>query len=679
VQRLRDPNKAWQEPVAPRPTRLAFTSIFLILLALSGHGQATDVLTFHNDNARTGQALNEQILTPGNVNTNHFGKLWVLNTDGKVDAQPLYVASVSIPGVGWRNVLFVATENDSLYAFNADGTNLFWETRLVGAGETSAVVSKCNQVSPEIGITGTPVIDRQLGPNGALFAVAMSQQGSNYFQRLYALDLATGTNLVSPATISASFPGAGPYSTNGILSFNPGQYKERCGLLLSGGVVYTAWASHCDMLPYTSWIIGYDEHTLAQTNVLNLTPNGIQGGIWMANGGLAADSAGNIFLLDGNGTFDTNLNQAGFPVSNNFGNAFVKLSTASNTLTPVDYFATFTNSYEIANDVDLGSGGVVLLPDMLDAQGNTRQLAVGAGKDANIYVVDRSNLGKFNPTNNSAIYQAVPGALHGMVFSTPAYYNGTLYYAASGDHLQAFAFRNALLTNVSSQSLGSYASPGATPGVSANGSSNGIVWALESASVAGPAGLYAYAATNVTQPIYNNTVIGTIDRFVTPTIASGRVYVGTTTGVVVFGLLDQSTLTPVQVWRNAYFGNPSNVGAGANAASPANDGVPNLVKYALGLNPFTSANSAQLPSGSLEPSGDQTYLTLTINLYRTNQAPDVTYLVGVSPDLQTWLSGPPNTVTLNNTPTQIVVRDTTPVAGSTGRFIRLRITTPSPP
>jgi hypothetical protein len=660
-------------------------SLLFLLFAttLPAPAQATDVLTYHNDNARTGQNLNEKILSPANVNANHFGKLWVLNTDGLVDAQPLYAAGVFIPSKGMHNVLFVATENDSVYAFDADSTNLFWQVSLLGTNEVPSDNRGCDQVTPEIGITATPVIDRQLGPSGAIFVVAMSKLVSSsttsYFQRLYVLDLATGTNRLPAVTISAKYPGTGENNDGTNVIFDPAQYKERCGLLLLNGVIYTTWASHCDIQPYTGWVIGYDEHTLAQTSVLNITPNGGEGAIWMSGAGLAADAASNIYFLAGNGTFDTTLTTDGFPNQGDYGNAFMKLSTIGNQLAVADYFTMSNTVSESAADTDLGSGGALVLPDMIDALGHTRQLAVGAGKDSNIYLVDRANMGKFNPTNDNAIYQELDGVLPGGVWAMPAYFNGTLFYGSVGNNLQAFPFQNAQLSSPSSQTTITFAYPGTTPSISANINSNGIVWATENTS---PAILHAYAATNLATEYYNSTQaaggrdnFGSGNKFIAPTIASARVYVGTTTGVGVFGLLDQSTLTPLEIWRENYFGNPSNVSAGANAASPAGDGVPNLLKYALGLNPFTPATGAQLPSGSIQSYGGTNYLNLTVN--RAADPSDVTYIVEVTGNLLSgWASGPPNTVTLTNTATQLVVRDNTPVPAATTRFIRLRVTNP---
>jgi hypothetical protein len=654
--------------------------LLLFAVTPSAPAQATDVLTYHNDNGRTGQNLNEQILTPASVNTSHFGKLWVLPADGLVDAQPLYAAGVNIPLKGEHNVVFVATEHDSVYAYDADSTNLFWHVSMLGTNEVTSDNRGCDQVTPEIGITSTPVIDRQLGPNGTIFVVAMSKNGSgSYFQRLHALDLATGTNRLSAVTVVAQYPGTGDNHVGTNVVFDPAQYKERCGLLLLGGMIYTAWASHCDFRPYTGWIIGYDEHTLAQTSVLNITPNGNEAAIWMSGAGLAADAGSNIYFLAGNGTFDTTLTTNGFPNKGDYGNAFIKLSTSSNQLAVADYFNMFNTVSESGADTDLGSGGALVLPDMIDGLGQTNQLAVGAGKDGNLYLVDRTNMEKFNPTNDNAIYQELDGVLPGGVWAMPAYFKGTLYYGSVGNNLQAFPFLNARLTSRSSQTAIAFAYPGTTPSVSANGNSNGIVWATENSA---PAVLHAYAATNLAIEFYNSTQaaggrdsFGSGNKFITPTIASARVYVGTATGIGVLGLLDQSTLTPLQIWRNNYFGNPSNAGAGANDASPAGDGVPNLIKYALGLNPSTPVTAAQLPSGSIQPAGGTNYLTLTVN--RAAQPPDVTYIVEVSSNLPAiWVSGPPNTVTLTNTATQLVVRDNTPVPAAAARFIRLRVTNP---
>ena len=517
---------------------------FLLCAFAGGLAAATpNVLTYHNDNARTGQQLNETILTTANVNSSTFGKLFVISVDGKVDAEPLWVGGIAIAG-GMHNVLVVATEHGSVYAFDADTGTTLWHASMLLSGETTSDDRGCSQVTPEIGVTATPVIDLGAGPHGTVYVVAMSKNGAGqYFQRLHALDLTTGAEQFGgPMAVGATYPGTGDNSSGGNVIFDPAQYKERAGLLLMSGVVYTAWSSHCDIRPYTGWMIGYNESSLVQATVLNVTPNGNEGSFWSAGAGPAADANGNIFALDANGTFDTTLNASGFPNQGDFGNAFLHISTSGGHLAVADYFAMFNVVSENNTDEDLGSGGALVVPDLTDSMGKTRHLAVGAGKDSHIYVADRDNMGKFNPSNNSNIYQDITGALSGQVFSMPAYFEGVIYYGAVGDTLKAFPFSSARLpSTASSQSATTFVYPGATPSVSANGASNGIVWATENTD---PAVLHAYDAANLGTELYNSNQaaggrdqFGTGNKFITPMIANGKVYVGTTSGVGVFGLL----------------------------------------------------------------------------------------------------------------------------------------------
>src|SRR5208282_4141314 len=275
------------------------------------------VLTYHNNNLRTAWNPSEASLTFKNVNSATFGKLFVISTDGLVDAQPLYAPNVTIPGTGAHNVLFVATENDTVYGFDADTGSLLWQATMLLTGENPSDNRGCGQVTPEIGVTSTPVIDLSAGPHGTIYVVAMSKDSkSNYYQRLHALDITSGAEQFGgPVTIAAQYPGTGENSQDGYVIFDPKQYKERAGLLLLNHVVYTSWASHCDDQPYTGWIISYNQTTLAQQSVLNVTPNGGEGAIWAAGAGLAADSNGNIYFDDANGTFDTTLNANGFPIN----------------------------------------------------------------------------------------------------------------------------------------------------------------------------------------------------------------------------------------------------------------------------------------------------------------------------------------------------------------------------
>ena len=362
-----------------------------------GLGNA-NVLTYHNDNARTGANSRETVLTPANVNSADFGRINFFPVDGKVDAQPLYVSALGINGTT-RNMLYVVTEHDSVYAFNADSGAVLWRVPLLGAGETPSDDRGCSQVTPEIGVTATPVIDPAAGPHGTLFVVAMSKDGTGgYYQRLHTLDLATGAERPgSPVTVRASYPGTGDNSVRGRVIFAPAQYKERPGLLLLNGVVYTFWSSHCDYRPYTGWIIGYNESTLTRSRVLDITPNGSEGSIWASGAGPAADSGGNIYFLAGNGTFATTLDANGFPIHHDYGNAFLKISTANHKLAVADYFTMDNTVAESSADEDFGSGGALVLPDFTDANGQVRRLAVGAGKDRNIYVVNPGQHGKIQP------------------------------------------------------------------------------------------------------------------------------------------------------------------------------------------------------------------------------------------------------------------------------------------
>jgi methionine-rich copper-binding protein CopC len=500
-----------------------------------------DVTSYHYDNARDGLNAQETILTPANVTSATFGKIGFFAADGKVDAQPLYLAGLSVNGTT-TNVVYMASEHDSVYAINADRGTVIWQVSLFGAGEsTSEAVGGCGQISPEIGITSTPVIDRA---KGAIFVVGMTKDSAKqYHQRLHALSLTTGAELPgSPVEISGSYPGTGANSSGGRVVFDPKQYAERAALLLLNGRLYLTWTSHCDQGAYTGWVMAYDENTLQQTAILNLTPNGSDGSVWMSGNGMAADAAGNIYFLDANGTFDGSFDSHGFPAQQDYGNAIIKLSTATG-LSVADFFEPFNTVNESSHDVDMGSGGALLLPDLTDASGAVRHLLVGAGKDTHIYVADRDNLGKFNPTANSNIYQDISGAISQGAWSSPAYFNNTVYYGGRDDTLKAFAIGNAkLATAPSSASAVTFPYPGATPTVSANGTQNAIVWAAETPS--GGAGvLHAYDATNLTKELYNsNQAAGgrdsfTGNKFITPVVVDGKVLVGTPTGVVVFGLL----------------------------------------------------------------------------------------------------------------------------------------------
>jgi len=527
---------------------LTHSAPLTVIVQAASLTNAPDVTTYHYNSARDGLKAQETLLTPAQVNSTQFGRIGFNSTDGGVDAEPLYLANVLIGGQ-LHNVLYVATEHDSVYAFDADTGTQLWKTSILGTGETTSDPHNCSQITPEIGITSTPVIDRRQGTNGTIFVVGMSKDATGaYHQRLHALDVTTGAEISgSPTEVRASYPGTGANSQNGNVVFDPGQYAERAALLLLNGNIYTAWTSHCDIGLYTGWVIAYSESTLQQTQLINLTPNGSDGSIWMSGGGLAADTQGNIYLLAANGTFDTALDANGFPSEGDYGNALLRLSTTNGKLAIADYFEMYNGPTESGQDLDLGSGGPLLLPDQTDASGKVHHLIVGAGKDKNIYLADRDNLGKFNPATNpmdNNIYQEIVGAMAGPVYSTPAYFNGVLYYSSDGDTLKAFPLTNAqMATTSSSESSAAFSHPGPTPSVSSNGTQNGIIWALES-GLSNAAVLHAYDPANLAHEFYNSTQaannrdsFGNGNKFITPMIVNGKVYVGTQTGIAVFGLL----------------------------------------------------------------------------------------------------------------------------------------------
>jgi hypothetical protein len=538
-----------------RPTRsncliLLFTMTRL-LMGFFGPAPAAvpvghpSVVTYHNDVARTGQNLQETILNPKNVNSSSFGKLFTMGVDGVIDAEPLYLSGVSLAGHSPRNVLYAVTENDSVYAFDADTGLRLWHASLLRSGETASDDFGCTQISPKIGITSTPVIDRGSGPHGTIYVVAMSRSSSGYFQRIHALDVITGQEQFGgPVTINAHYPGTGDNSQNGFVVFDPKQYAERQGLLLLNHVVYTGWTSHCDWVPYTGWVIGYNESTLAQTSVLNVTPNGSEGSIWQSGAGMASDGTF-LYFLDANGSFDTTLNSKGFPENGDFGQAFLKISTMNNHLAVADYFEMHNGTLESDHDEDFGSGGALLLPTMTDSSGRQRYLAVGAGKDSNIYIVDRTNLGKFHAAKNQ-IYQEIDGVLSGGMWAMPAFFGNSVYFGPVNNNLLEFKFSHAKLsTEPVSRSSTSFAYPGSTPSISADGANNEIVWAIEHS---GPPDdiLHAYDGTNLANELYNSAQaggqrdqFGQASHFGTPMIMHGKVYVGTTRNVTAFGLLSK--------------------------------------------------------------------------------------------------------------------------------------------
>ena len=525
--------------------------------ATAGQGQAQgvgDVLTYHNDNARTGQNLNETVLNPVNVNLATFGKVFTQPVDGYVYAQPLYLGAVAVAGKGVHNVVFVATEHDSVYAFDADdnlGTNALplWQTSFLdpAAGITTVPSADVGSgdIVPEIGITSTPVIDPA---SGTLYVIAKTKENGVYRQRLHALDLTTGQDRTN-VTLQASVKGTGDGNDGlGHVPFNPLRQMNRPGLLLLNGVVYAAFASHGDNGPYHGWVLGYAAANLALVQVFNTTPNGGLGGIWMSGAGPAADAAGGIYFETGNGTFSTN------PPPLNLGDSFVRLQPSGTNLSVADYYTPYNQSNLNASDADLGSGGALVLPDTVGSATHPH-LLVGCGKQGTVYLVDRDQMGHYSSTSDSQIVQSLPGAVGG-TWSMPAFFNGQVYYQGANDVLKAFQVSGGkLVPTPVTRSSTPFGFPGATPSISANGTAGAIAWVLETDLYGsrGQAVLHAYNATNLTQELYNSNQAGSRDnpgpatKFTVPTVTHGHVYVGTANTLAVYGLasfVQMPTITP---------------------------------------------------------------------------------------------------------------------------------------
>jgi uncharacterized protein (TIGR03437 family) len=509
-------------------TRVRSAAIALLFGVVSLHAQVS-LLTYHNDLSRTGQNLTETILTPSNVQAGKFGVLFSDPVDGQVYGQPLYLWGLSIPAKGIHNVVFAVTEHDSVYAFDADsntGPNAapLWHVSFINpaAGVTAVPAENlvCQVIVPEIGITGTPVIDPD---SETLYVVAMTLEdfGQTYVQRLHALDVTTGAERPgSPVEIEASVPGTGDGNTT--VRFKPWLYKERAGLLLLNGVVYTAWSSHCDSGGYHGWVIGYDAKTLHRVAVYTSTPNLDWGSVWQGGAAPSADAEGNIYVVTGNGTFDADTG------GSDLSDSVIKLSIA-NGFSVADYFTPFNADLLGLKDLDLGSSGALLLPDSAGTPEHPHLLVTG-GKEGRIYVLDRESLGHFQPGADSQIVQSLSAAV-GRLFGIPAYFNNTVYFSAAKDAVKAFPIANGLLSEkAASQSAGPFPYLGSVPSISANGSMDGIVWTIA------PDGLHAYEAANLANELYIGSP-GSYVKFSTPTIANGKVYVGTANSLVVFGLL----------------------------------------------------------------------------------------------------------------------------------------------
>ncbi len=490
-----------------------------------------NVLTYQYDNTRAGVNAGESVLTPANVNQNQFGKLFSYPVDGYIYGQPLYLANVNIPGAGVHNLVFVATEHDSVYAFDADSnaganvTPLWHVTFLNPSGSVTTVPASdvsCDQIVPEIGITGTPVIDPS---SGTIYVVAMTKESGSYVHRLHALDVASGAEKPgSPVVIQASVSGTGDGGST--VSLVSKSYKQRPGLVLLNGVVYAGFSSHCDIGDYHGWLIGYDSQTLRQVTVYNNTTDGNQGSFWEGGAAPAVDSTGNIYVVAGNGTFDY---ASGGP---DLGESYIKLSTSSG-LAVADYFTPFNFKSLDNADLDVGSAGVALLPDTAGIPGHPH-LLIGAGKEGRVYVLDRDNLGKWQAGSDSQIVYSAAQAVTSL-FGNPAFFNNTAYFCGAGDHLRAFPWANGAL---GSPTLTPAVFGGCVPTISANGAASGILWLIESSGT-----LRAYDPSNVASELYDSNqnssrdALGSYVKFSVPTVANGKVYAGSQNSLEVYGLL----------------------------------------------------------------------------------------------------------------------------------------------
>jgi hypothetical protein len=478
------------------------------------------VFTYHNDLSRAGVNNKEYALNTSNVKTATFGKRFACSIDAAAYAQPLWAANVAIGG-GTHNVVIAATQHDTIYVFDADAApcHTYWSKSLLGSGETWVTSGDVGtgDITPDIGIVGTPVID---GATKTIYVVSKSKSGSTFHQRLHALSLNDGSEKFSgPQDIA--------FTSNGI-TFSPLRENERCGLVLVNGVVYIAYASHGDQQTYYGWVVGYNASTLAQTGAFNDDPGGGFGGIWMAGGAPAADSSNNLYVITGNGNFDG---------TSNFGDSFLKLSTGSS-IAMSSFFAPSNQASLNGGDQDLGAGGAAILVDAPSAP--FPRLVIGGGKEGKLYLLNRDSLGGNNSTDSGAVQTFSVG---NGIFATPAFWQNNLYLAGVNGHVKAFAFNPTSGTFTiapSSQSPGAFGFPGSTPSISSQGTSNGIVWATERVSGSSSV-LHAYDATNLNNELWNSNTVsgdkaGQSVKFTVPTVANGKVYVGTAGEISVYGL-----------------------------------------------------------------------------------------------------------------------------------------------
>ncbi len=496
--------------------------------------------TYHYDNLRTGQNVTETTLTPANVNVQTFGKKFSYPVDGWMHASPLYVANVMINGT-LHNVVYAATEHDSVYAFDADGnqTTPLWQVSFINpaAGITTIPPGDLayQYTQPEYGIMATPVIDPVAG---TIYLLARTKENGSYVQRLHALDITSGVERAhSPVTVQASVPGTGAGSTGGQVPYSSLYQNVRPALALVNGTVYFASGSIEDNGPYHGWVFGYDATSLNMVGVYNDTPNGSQGGIWHSGGGIAADASGNLFVQTGNGTFDGNLGGI------DLGDSIIKLQLSSAGLNPVDYFTPWNQQILDTQDLDIAAGSALLLPDQPGAHVHEM---IGGGKTGTLYLLDRDAMGGYNPVSDSQIVQELPNALtqttdtvDAGLWSTPTYWNNLIFIAGRADVLKVWGLQNGLLVGPLYMNQTTYLYSGSV--MSSNGAYNPILWVVQSG---GRNLLQALNPYNPIQEYYDTDqasgardLPGGITKFVVPLVINGKVYVATQTELDVYGLL----------------------------------------------------------------------------------------------------------------------------------------------
>lgn len=514
--------------------------VLAMIFFLAGFGEPVEaqITTAQSNSFRTSANLHEKQLTPANVNVASFGKLFSRTVDGDIFAQPLYVPSLEIEGIGKRNIVFVATEHDSVYAFDVDGAAdvPLWKTSFLSATSTSVPARElhCPFIKPEVGITPTPVIDLT---SGTIYVLARTKEDGQYVQRLHALDVTTGAEKFGgPVLIKAAVKGSGVGNTDGQISFDALRENPRAALLLAGGQVYLSWGSSCDAGPYHGWVMAYDARSLTQTAVFNASPDGGEAGIWQADAGPAADNNGNIFVATGNGDFNVVPGAAG----RDYGDSVLRLNLEAKSLSVRDYFTPFNQKELNAQDLDLGSQGPVLLPDQ---PGPHAHVLVVGGKEGKLYVLDRDHLGEHRARDDSQIIQTidVPGAL-----GAAAYWNGHVFYTDYDYVTRDFAMESGRL--VLKNTTSKMPAPAATPAVSSDGTENGLLWIVATkewneSSSDKPFVLHVYDAKNIAHELYNTEQLSTRDRgsmtvrFAMPTVADGHVFVGARGRLDVYGLL----------------------------------------------------------------------------------------------------------------------------------------------